>query len=87
MAKTEELRLTTEVGDGAVMFHPDPTKYRAGGLCWHLTYGDARSFKGQAVSVIQSFDFLLDEGVSMKEATRRLRLLRSARKRSYEAEK
>jgi len=71
--------LRVEVGDGAVMSLPDPGSYRTGGICWTLTYGNPHGVKHAAVSVIKSYDYLLDEGIPATEAIRRLRLLRKAR--------
>lgn len=68
------------IGDGAYSTIPNPQSYEHGGIVWHLTYSsDVRPYVLTAGSVITSYDYLLSGAITMKEATRRLRLLRSAR--------
>ena len=81
--------LTVAVGEGAVHFIANPVADPH--VEWMLRYGSAdglsnprNSAKLAAASVLNGFDYLISRHISMKEATRRLRLLRAAR-RSAEA--
>ncbi len=70
-----------DVGDGAVMGLVDPRSFADGGLTWALAYwGDPTPLRHTAASVIGSYDYLLSDSITMKEATRRLRLLRAHRR-------
>ena len=68
------------IGDGAFSSIPNPMSYSNGGIVWTLTYGDAHAVRLTAGSLITSYDYLLSDAISMNEATRRLRLLRYARR-------
>jgi hypothetical protein len=74
--------LTADVnmGDGAFMTILDPRSFQDGGLGWRLAHwGDIAPLKHTAVSVIESYDYLLSEEITTAEAIRRLRLLRAGR--------
>jgi hypothetical protein len=75
-------RLTAEVscGDGAFMSIIDPRSFEDGGLEWRLRYGNPATIRYIAAGVVESYDYLLSAEISTKEAIRRLRLLRSARR-------
>jgi hypothetical protein len=47
-------------------------------LEWSLRYGSPEVVRYLAASVIESFDYLLSSHINMTEATRRLRVLRAA---------
>lgn len=50
-------------------------------LDWSLRYAtNVEPFRYSAAAVISSYDYLLSGDITMAEATRRLRLLRAARK-------
>ncbi len=79
--------LTVEVGDGAAHFITNPRADPH--LQWALRYGGKFGSESQrlewleraamsAATVLSGFDYLLSENITMKEATRRLRLLRAA---------
>lgn len=74
------VRLVAEVsvGDGAVATIPNPQSYADGGIGWRLSYGNVESIRYMAVSLLDSYDYLLSGNINMKEATRRLRLMRNA---------
>ena len=74
------MTLEVDCGDGAWMSIGDPRSYTDGGLGWTLTWGNAESIKFTAASVISSYDYLLSDEITMKEAVRRLRLLRQTRR-------
>lgn len=76
------MKLTAEIncGDGAVMSIVDPRSFEDGGIGWTLRYGDPGGVRYTAASLIDSYDYLLSGEITMQEATRRLRLLRAARR-------
>lgn len=67
------------VGDGAVMTVINPRSFEYGGLEWRLRYGNAEGVKYTAASVVECYDYLCSPNITLKEATRRLRLLRAGR--------
>jgi len=67
------------MGGGAFSTIPNPMSYENGGIVWTLTYDNAEAVKLAAGSIITGYDYLLSGSISMKEATRRLQLLRRAR--------
>jgi hypothetical protein len=67
-------------GDGAMGSIPDPSQNAEGGLEWCLRYApEAHNCALQAASVVATFDYLLSDNITMKEATRRIRQMRRAR--------
>lgn len=75
---------SVDCGGGAHMNFQNPAVDQS--LGWSLTWAtDARPFLLSAASVIGSYDYLLSGDISMTEATRRLRLLRDARKEAANA--
>lgn len=69
------------IGGGAYSTIPNPQSYHHGGIVWNLTWAtDVRPYTGTAACIITTFDYLLSDGISMKDATSRLRLLRNARR-------
>lgn len=67
-----------DCGDGAVMSMVNP--YSDDSVEWGLRYGNPVRMRFVAASVIESYDYLLSGEIPMKEATRRLRLLRQRRR-------
>jgi len=57
----------------------DPTSFANGGPEWVMRYGDPESIRYTVASLLESYDYLLSDFITLKEATRRLRLLRRAR--------
>ena len=79
--KIRSLTMNVDHGDGAGASIPDPAAFKDGGLEWCLRYAPgAHNCNFQAASVVESFDYLLSNYISMKEATRRLRQMRAARR-------
>lgn len=76
------MKLTAEIncGDGAVMTIVDPRSFEDGGIGWKLRYGNPDGVRYTAASLIDSYDYLLSSEITMKEAGRRLRLLRAGRR-------
>lgn len=75
-------KLTIEVdcGDGAVMSIIDPRSFNDGGVEWRLRYGSPDEVRYIAAGLMDSYDYLLGDGINQKEAIRRLRLMRAARR-------
>lgn len=86
---SETVRLTLEVpcGDGAFMSVINPQSFEDGGLEWRLRYGNPEAVRYIAASIVECYDYLCSSEISMKEAVRRLRLLRSARRTPSEGTK
>jgi hypothetical protein len=75
------LTIRVEHGDGAVGSIPDPAAFEDGGLEWCLRYAPQHhNCNLQAAGVVSTFDYLLSGNTTMKEATRRLRQMRAARR-------
>jgi hypothetical protein len=64
-------------GDGAVMTIVNP--YTEDSVEWGLRYGSADRMRYVAASLISSYDYLLSNEITAKEAIRRLRLMRARR--------
>ena len=58
----------------------DPRSFEDGGPEWVMRYGKPESIRYAVASLLDSYDYLLSGEINITEATRRLRLLRSARK-------
>lgn len=54
--------------------------YHDWNIVWHLTWGNPEQCRYTAASLIESYDYLLSDAINMKEATRRLRLMRAKRR-------
>lgn len=75
------LTASVQLGDGAYSTILNPQSFEDGGLIWCLTWwDDVEPIRHTAASVIESYDYLISSNISMAEATRRLKLLRNARK-------
>lgn len=74
--------MTTGVdcGDGAVMTIIDPRSFEDGGAEWVMRYGNPDSIRYTVASLLGSYDYLCSGNITMAEATKRLRLLRQARR-------
>jgi hypothetical protein len=67
---------TIHVGDLAHM--EIPKRDGVPPLEWTTRYGDVVAARFIIASVLSSYEYLLGEGITAKEATRRLRILRKA---------
>ena len=65
------------IGGGAFSTILNPVAERP--ICWIMTWGDPASVALSAVSALASYDYLLSDCITTKEAIRRLRMLRAAR--------
>jgi len=74
--------MTTHVdcGDGAVMTIIDPRSFEDGGPEWVMRYGNPESIRYTVASLLSSYDYLCSGHITMADATRRLRLMRQARR-------
>ena len=68
-----------ECGDGAKMTIINPQSFEHGGPEWTMRYGNPEGVRYTVAGLLESYDYLLSGEITMKEATRRLRLLRNAR--------
>jgi hypothetical protein len=73
----KNILIRVDHGDGAVGSIPNPRHEL--GLEWALRYGNPEQVRYVAASVIETFDYLVSDGITMKEATARLRQFRRAR--------
>jgi hypothetical protein len=71
------------LGDGAFASIVNP--YCENHIEWQLRYGMPHVVRYVAASLVESYDYLLSPDIDMKEATRRLRVLRQARRDLREA--
>lgn len=71
---------TVSMGDGAFSSIINPQSFEEGGPEWVMRYGNPESIRYSVASLLDSYDYLLSDHLTMREATRRLRLLRAARK-------
>ena len=76
------LTVSVEVGDGAVMEIADPAAFADGGPEWIMRYGNPEAIRLQVAELLASYDYLLSDEITMKEATRRLGLMRYARRKA-----
>jgi hypothetical protein len=70
---------TVWLGDGAVATIVNPQSFENVGVEWVLRYGNPEAVKYTAASLIESYDYLLSDEITTKEAERRLRVLRASR--------
>ncbi|KZX99020.1 MULTISPECIES: hypothetical protein [unclassified Sulfitobacter] len=75
-----------ELGGGAAATIINPESFADGGAEWVMRYGDPASIRYTVASLLSSYNYLLSENINMKEATRRLRLMRAARKAMREGD-
>lgn len=68
------------MGDGAVMTFINPQSFEDGGPEWACRYGSIESIRYTVAGLLESYDYLLSDAIDMKEAVRRLRLLRAGRR-------
>lgn len=68
-----------DCGDGACMSIVDPRSFEGGGVGWRLRYGNPDAVRYIAASLVESYDYLISDEITAKEAIRRLRLLRDRR--------
>lgn len=68
------------LGDNAAMTIINPQSFADGGPEWVMRYGNVESVRYTVASLLGSYDSMLSGHISMKEATRRLRLARAARR-------
>jgi len=74
------LMAQVKLGDGAAMSILNPRSFEDGGLEWQLRYGDVERARYLAASIVSDYDALTSDAMTLTEATRRLRILRLARR-------
>jgi hypothetical protein len=85
LAAKPKLYINVELSNGASMLIPNPESYIDGGVEWQLRYGNAENVRYMAAGFISSYDYLLSDNISLKEATSRLIAMRKARRNSTRA--
>lgn len=87
MPRDETFAIRVPTGGNAVMAMPNP--WGNPHIEWTLRYSHnlnlANSGRFTAAEIVASYDYLVSEAITMKEATRRLRLLRVARAAALKA--
>lgn len=78
----EPLLIRVDCGNGAFMDVLNVSSFEDGGLEWKLRYGSPDAVRYIAAGIVANYDYLCGDEITMKEAIRRLRLLRAARKAS-----
>lgn len=68
------------MGDGAYSTIINPQSFADGGPEWVMRYGAPQSIRYTVAGLLETFDYLLSEGISTTEAIARLRILRAVRK-------
>ena len=74
------LTAIVEIGDNAAMEIINPQSFAGGGPEWQMRYGNPEPIRYVIAGLLSSYDALLSEEITMAEATRRLRLMRAARR-------
>lgn len=64
----------------AVMDIIDPRSFAEGGPEWVMRYGNPEGIRFGVAMLLSSYDYLLSDQITMKEATRRLRVMRQYRR-------
>jgi len=70
---------TISMGGGAYSTIINPQSFVDGGPEWVMRYGDPESIRYTVASLLETFNYLLSDAISMKEATDRLRIMRQVR--------
>lgn len=84
MSKPNCQFITVPMGDGAVMFISNPAADPH--LNWSLRYVETQK-NLSAATVLDSYDYLLSENIDLKEAIRRLRIMRRAQRDAFSENK
>lgn len=77
---------TISMGGGAYSTIINPQSFADGGPEWVMRYGAPESIRYTVASLLETFDYLLSDAISMKEATNRLRTMRQVRAALTEGE-
>lgn len=77
---------TISLGGGAYSTIINPQSFADGGPEWVMRYGAPESIRYTVASLLETFDYLLSDEISMKEATERLRIMRRVRAALTEGE-
>ena len=74
------LTAIVEIGDGAAMEIINPQSFADGGPEWRMRYGNPEPIRYTVAGLLSCYDALISDDITMAEATRRLRLMRAARR-------
>jgi hypothetical protein len=74
------MTVVVDMGGGAFSTIINPQSFEDGGPEWVMRYGNPNSIRHAVASLLETFDYLLSDNITMKEATDRLRLLRAVRR-------
>ncbi|XHB99384.1 hypothetical protein ABWH97_00090 [Nitratireductor sp. ac15] len=74
------MTVTVSMGGGAYGTIINPQSFSDGGPEWVMRYGNPESIRYTVASLLETFDHLLSDGISAKEASRRLIIMRSVRR-------
>jgi hypothetical protein len=74
------MTIHVSMGDGAYSTIINPTSFADGGPVWVMAYGNPESIRHSVASLLETFDHLLSDNITMAEATRRLRIMRAVRR-------
>lgn len=72
--------IDVSMGGGAVVSIINPLSFANGGPEWVCRYGNVESIRYAIAGLLESYDYLLSGNINMTEATRRLRIMRAARR-------
>lgn len=70
---------TISMGGGAYSTIINPQSFADGGPEWVMRYGAPESIRYTVASLLETFDYLLSDAITMKEANERLRIMRQVR--------
>jgi len=68
------------MGDGAYSTIINPQSVEDGGPEWVMRYGAPESIRYTVAGLLETFDYLLSDSITTKEAIDRLRIMRAVRK-------
>ncbi len=68
------------MGGGAYSTIANPQSIENGGPEWVMRYGAPESIRYTVAGLLETFDYLLSDSISMKDATDRLRIMRAVRR-------
>lgn len=76
----DDMTATISMGGGAYSTIINPQSFEDGGPEWVMRYGNPESIRYTVASLLETFDYLLSDALTMKEATERLRIMRAVRR-------
>ena len=80
MADKVPMTISVPIADDARMEIINPRSFKDGGPEWQMRYGNPEAVRYTVASLLESYDYLLSDNIAMKEAIRRLRIMRQSRR-------